>query len=330
MERINAGSPPPSKQSSWEFIRQLDIFPKFDEEITIRNSIGGIVSLVIAFVACILFVIECYHYLHFDVTSEVSVDLSWRERLRINIDFTFPALTCNQFGIDIVDSAGDQTLEVLDSITKKHTSYWSQDNMDAKGCRATGYLETNKVKGEFHIAFGRKAEAIKDVDGHDTSQHVHRFSMLEIYTFNCSHVINRLSFGEDFPGAVQPLDGHSEIVPYGSGRFQYFVQIVPTRYIYSNGKELITNQYSVTQQNVIVDPTARTFQQPGIFFKYELSPYTVTYHEKHKSFGHFVTSLCAIIGGIYVVAGLSISLTNFLVQSVATSKKDPMGKALSL
>ena len=40
---------------------------------------------------------------------------------------------------------GDQQLEVLDSITKKHTSYWNENNMDAKGCRATGYLETTKV-----------------------------------------------------------------------------------------------------------------------------------------------------------------------------------------
>jgi len=126
------------------------------------------------------------------------------------------------------------------------------------------------------------------------------------------------------------LDGHSEIVSSGSGRFQYFIQIVPTRYIYSNGKEVITNQYSVTEQKIMVDPTARTFSQPGIFFKYELSPYTVTYHEKHKSFGHFITSLCAIVGGIYVVAGRLLAAAASTLHVVKEVNRDSMGKALSL
>jgi len=165
MDGLNAGSPVGEKHSEWSFIRQLDIFPKFEEEITLRNSISGIVSVLIAFVTFILFVTECYHYFHFDVTSEVSVDLSWRDRLRINIDFTFPSMACNQFGIDIVDSAGDQQLEVVESITKKHSSYWKQDDMNAKGCRATGYLETNKVKGEFHVAFGKKQKPLKMLMG---------------------------------------------------------------------------------------------------------------------------------------------------------------------
>lgn len=43
---------------------------------------------------------------------------------------------------------------------------------------------------------------------------------------------------------------------------------------------------------------------PGIFFQYELSPLMVKYTEKERSFGHFITNLCAIIGGVYTVAGL--------------------------
>lgn len=43
---------------------------------------------------------------------------------------------------------------------------------------------------------------------------------------------------------------------------------------------------------------------PGIFFQYELSPLMVKYTEKDRSFGHFITNLCAIIGGVYTVAGL--------------------------
>ena len=35
--------------------------------------------------------------------------------------------------------------------------------------------------------------------------------------FNMSHTIHRLSFGHDFPGREDPLDGHAEVVERGEG-----------------------------------------------------------------------------------------------------------------
>ena len=35
--------------------------------------------------------------------------------------------------------------------------------------------------------------------------------------FNMSHTIHRLSFGHDFPGREDPLDGHAEFVEAGEG-----------------------------------------------------------------------------------------------------------------
>jgi hypothetical protein len=77
-------------------------------------------------------------------------------------------------------------------------------------------LEIFKIQGEFHIAFGRKAEAVND-------NHIHRFNIQELLMFNASHVINRLSFGDDFPGVLQPLDGVSKITEKLSGRYMYFL-----------------------------------------------------------------------------------------------------------
>jgi hypothetical protein len=46
----------------------------------------------------------------------------------------------------------------------------------------------------------------------------------------------------------------------------------------------------------------------GIFFNFEISPMTVIYAEARKSFGSFLTGVCAIVGGIFTVAGLLDSL----------------------
>ena len=52
--------------------------------------------------------------------------------------------------------------------------------------------------------------------GSPANAHIHRFTPQEMVSFNSSHKINRLSFGEDFPGVVQPLDGTEQIVPHGN------------------------------------------------------------------------------------------------------------------
>ncbi|GAB2234815.1 hypothetical protein Droror1_Dr00004081 [Drosera rotundifolia] len=43
---------------------------------------------------------------------------------------------------------------------------------------------------------------------------------------------------------------------------------------------------------------------PGVFFFYDISPIKVTFTEKHMSFLHFITNVCAIVGGIFTVSGI--------------------------
>ena len=63
---------------------------------------------------------------------------------------------------------------------------------------------------------------------------------------------------------------------------------------------------------------------PGVFFSYELAPVMVKYTEKDKSFGHFATGLCAIIGGVFTVAGLIDKI--FYTSSRQLEEKLQLGK----
>jgi len=81
--------------------------------------------------------------------------------------------------------------------------------------------------------------------------------------------------------------------------YQYNIQIVPTVYK-SWGMKAYTNQYAVTETTQKIDIYGMGV--PGLFFIYELSPIIVDYSESSQSFAHFITNLCAIIGGIYTVA----------------------------
>jgi len=107
-----------------------------------------------------------------------------------------------------------------------------------------------------------------------------------------------------------------------------------------------TNQYSVTEHTRPIPPGSHgglpgtltalnndksvignTYHNSrlGVFFNYELSPLMVKYTETRVSFAHFVTSLCAIIGGVFTVAGL---VDSFIYTSLRSFKKKmELGKA---
>ena len=145
---------------------------------------------------------------------------------------------------------------------------------------------------------------------------MHDYLPYEIDHFNTSHAIKKLSFGQDYPGITNPLDGKTKVVNEGSALFQYFIKVVPTIYEYANGKQLFTNQYSVTEHYRPKNPQHPNVV-PGVYFMYDLSPIMVHIKETRKSFLHFITNLCAIIGGVFTVSGLIDSLLYMFTQKMA-------------
>lgn len=68
-----------------------------------------------------------------------------------------------------------------------------------EGCNVAGHMLVNKVTGNFHIAHGDSIVR----DGH----HIHQFNPATAHTFNVSHTIHSISFGEPYPDMpVSPLD----------------------------------------------------------------------------------------------------------------------------
>jgi len=128
------------------------------------------------------------------------------------------------------------------------------------GCHIRGTLGVPKVKGNVHIAAGA-------ADQHQTehSRHIHKLSSLqEARQYNSSHQINYLSFGQSYPGIINPLDGHKFISSEGGIQVNYFLQVVPTSYRTSDGEIITTNQFSV--YDVYHWNSDKQFVLPGVFF----------------------------------------------------------------
>ncbi|CAL8100765.1 unnamed protein product [Orchesella dallaii] len=164
-----------------------------------------------------------------------------------------------------------------------------------EGCQIYGYMEVNRVSGSFHIAPG-KSFTLNHV-------HVHDVQPYSSSQFNMTHKIRSLTFGENIPGKTNPIDGMDGVATVESTMFQYYLKIVP--FTYEKKKEIIlSNQFSTTRHQKAVGSYSGESGMPGVFFQYEISPIMIKYSEKSKSFGHFAVSVCAIIGGVFTVAGL--------------------------
>lgn len=106
--------------------------------------------------------------------------------------------------------------------------------------------------------------------------------------------------------------------------FQYHIKIVPTSYVNLDGSVIHSNQFSVTRHKKVVSLLSGESGMPGAFFQYELSPLMVKYTQKQQSLGHFLTNVCAIIGGVFTVAGLIDSLLYYSIRVI--QKKIELGK----
>lgn len=361
--------------SIFQKLREIDAYPKINEDFYKRSFSGGVITLMSSFVMALLFFSELRSYLHIVKETKLVVDTSRGGNFTINFDVTFPAVPCTLLSLDAEDISGERHLDIKHDIVKKridahgnviqarqdsigapkierplqrhggrlqhnetycgscygaemsddqccnsceevHEAYqkkgWAVTNAElidqckregflkrideekGEGCNIYGSLVVNKVAGSFHFVPG-KSFHISDFLGD--------LIMLEKPTYNVSHRINKLAFGDYFPGIVNPLDGVQWTQDKESGMYQYFVKVVPTIYTNVRQRTIHSNQFSVTEH--FKDYEAGHYRTiPGVFFFYDLSPIKVTFTENRMSFLHFMTNVCAIVGGTFTVAGI--------------------------
>lgn len=124
--------------------------------------------------------------------------------------------TCDQ--VRDVYRARGWALAALNTIEQCVAAGQTQDNLLAElergdGCQMWGYLEVNKVAGNFHFAPGKSFQ--------HAHMHIHDLAAFPAAKFNVSHTIKQISFGEPFPGIVNPLDDTEKMLGPEDGGGMY-------------------------------------------------------------------------------------------------------------
>ncbi|KAI9909240.1 hypothetical protein PsorP6_014678 [Peronosclerospora sorghi] len=213
---------------------------------------------------------------------------------------------------------GDRTLEAfvekfkqlmageVDAVEARKKELFEQDKKAARaqgkaiahgpeGCRLYGYLYVKRVPGNFHVHLANPAYSM------DSS------------LVNASHLVSELWFGESLapdklamlPQSAQTqfyshrLDNHQFTSFRKNHTYVHYIKVVTNTYVQNDGSEVIVYKYTA-QSNEYLE----TEDLPSIMFRYDLSPMSVRISEDSVPFYHFITSACAIIGGVFTVIGL--------------------------
>jgi endoplasmic reticulum-Golgi intermediate compartment protein 2 len=162
-------------QKTW--IRQYDLFPKIDKELTEQSGSGGFLSVSIMTILTYLLLSEFIHWRTTQYKYEFLVDQAVQQTLNVNVDITVK-MKCEYVRMDVLDVAGD-SLHISTIIPQPvafHTSgavdfssvqaknvkntngpiQGRHDNNaryygDLDACRFFGSFDVTKVEGSLHI-----------------------------------------------------------------------------------------------------------------------------------------------------------------------------------
>lgn len=329
-------------------LKALDAFPKVSEDYQKPTARGGTLSILSLSLIAVLVVSEFFYYLSSQLKFKYSVDVDMDAKILFTLDMTI-AMPCQYLGADIIDLAGESKSianhmkmeDVVFELSEEQLVFFNAKrdllarysgsrslnefpivenyqklripkreeatiNPSAKtSCRIHGSMDVKKVAGNFHVTVGR---SIPHPQGH---AHLNVFIPKD--TLNFSHRIDQFSFGPLVPGAINQLDTTLKVTSDRSHVFQYFLQIVPTKFS-TFGRSLTTNQYSVTERNRTINHRQGSHGVPGIFFKFDMSSMMVEIEEVRQPFWKFLVRLCGIVGGIFATSGMIHSFIGSVVE----------------
>ncbi|KAM9807876.1 endoplasmic reticulum-Golgi intermediate compartment protein 2-like [Neosynchiropus ocellatus] len=335
-----------TKKKALTMVKELDAFPKVPESYVESTASGGTVSLVAFTLMAVLAFLEFFVYRATWMKYEYEVDKDFSSKMRINIDITV-AMKCQYIGADVLDLAETMIasdglkyepvhfelspeqrlwhrtlLHIQDRLRVEHAlqdvifkaaikgqapirAHRDDGSSDLTSCRIHGHMYVNKVAGNFHITVGK---SIPHPRGH-----AHLAALISHDSYNFSHRIDHLSFGEAIPGIISTLDGTEKISADANHMFQYFITIVPTK-LNTYKVSADTHQYSVTERERAINHALGSHGVSGIFMKYDISSLMVKVTEQHMPLWQFLVRLCGIIGGIFSTTGMLHGMVGFLVD----------------
>jgi len=226
-----------------------------------------------------------------------------------------------------------------------------------EGCRVAGYVRVNKVPGNVHLStyshsylFGSLYQETRNINISHRINHISFGVDTDISyvkkNFKDTGIVSPLDGVEQIAGARKPPEGGGNPGGLGGGFgglggfqnggfhnggvggadkggvetaiYEYYTKVVPTTYRPLDTPPVSVYQFTANSNRIVNQ------QMPSLYLRYDFSPVTVRYTEKSESTSHFLVQICAVIGGVFTVAGLLDAVLHKSI--VVLAKKAQIGK----
>lgn len=188
----------------------------------------------------------------------------------------------------------------------------------ADGCNFSGFLLVKKVPGTLHFVARAPGHSVDHLN-QDLGHHVHH-----LYFGNrpsprrrdALAALHPLGLSDDW---ADKMRGQSFETRHKGTTYEHYLQVVLTTVEPTTRPEASFDAYEYTVQSHTYD----TEDSSTAKFTYRLSPIQIVVSEKTKPLYHFLISICAVIGGVFTVAGI---IDGMVHQVGKISKKLELGK----
>ena len=186
------------------------------------------------------------------------------------------------------------------------------------GCNFSGFVLVKKVPGTLHF--------VARAPGHS----------VDFLNMNMSHFVHHFFFG-NLPsprrrralGALHPLGlsddwadklrGRSFMSPSAGATYEHYMQVVLTSIEPRGAASARFDAYEYTVQSHAYDAVDHAAAK----YTYRMSPVQIVVTERPKALYHFLTAVCAVVGGVFTVAGI---IDGMVHQVNKIAKKVDLGK----
>ncbi|KAL2652902.1 hypothetical protein R1flu_021030 [Riccia fluitans] len=222
------------------------------------------------------------------------------------------------FAEKLVEATTDTGTPALEDKSAVDNSTVKRPAPKSGGCRVEGFALVKKVPGSIVMA-ARSTSHSFDAAKINMSHYVQSFSFGRKLSYRMAKEVYRLYPILD--NVQESLTGRMYTSPHENVTFDHYLQAVKTEVVsLKSSKDFkLLEEYSYVAHSAEL----QTGEVPVAKFQYELSPMQVLVSEASKSFSHFLTNLCAIIGGVFTVAGLIDSMLHNAIRMV---RKVELGK----
>ena len=299
-------------------IKVFDYFQKFSyDDVSKPTSIGAFISFlaICSIIFFIFFELFEFFSLHLKKDFIIYQEESSKSKIEVYFSLDIPHSPCSILSVDQEDKLGIHKTNIVANITKKRISKADQNAIlppivphktdellkalnEDEGCLIEGFMEVNKVPGNIHISFHPYRNVFENL----FENHKEEFKKLRLM-----HKFNYLSFGDkNIP--LEELNSFS-IYPHTKmpdfinndnkePNYDYFIKIIPHLIRNEADNTIKLNyQYSLRFGN----RNSEEKEMAMIMINYDMSEVTTLITKKKRNYTHFLTNICAIVGGIYVI-----------------------------